>query len=78
MGLDRASEVRSAAHRQLSGSAQAEKYYKKEIWDKEVAQKEGFPNPKFETTLFTGNKERDFKLVLAEPLSEESVGHVNK
>ena len=26
----------------------------------------------------TGNKERDFKLVLAEPLSDESVGHVNK
>ena len=26
----------------------------------------------------TGNKERDFKLVLAEPLADDSMGHVNK
>ena len=26
----------------------------------------------------SGNPERDFKLVLAEPLAEDSAGHVNK
>ena len=26
----------------------------------------------------TGDRERDFKLVLAEPLADDSVGHVNK